>query len=740
METKAEQIRRLEEALKSARGPDRIQLLSDLSGAIGESDPGESMFLANQAIAQGSEEGVPLPGCEPAVASALLSLAIGNARRSEFTAAFADVERSLAISTQTADSSGIAHATRAHGNVHLFRGEFREARLPLERALRIYRELGDLAGCAKCILSLGGVGFWLGDMRTAERLFTFGLRLEQRAPDPEVRAKLLYYLNEIRRSRGEEVQAVASLLECLELFEKLGDREGLFHSFQSLAETYVKLHRYASARDSYEKALAIAGEEERPSYEVETLTGLAELDLKTGEFEDSHAKAREALRIASDIDDHKSRAAALRALGTILRRLGKLAEARASLEAALEMERAEGIRANEVGCLIELGEVHLDRGDHGGAIRTLDEAEGICREVGHGSLRANVLLALGRAHLARGDPGMAAKTLESGLELARVQGARALKVSFHRRLADAWRDIGEFRRGFEHMTRFHELECELRGSEYEDLLDKLVSVQDLERTRQEALSQRDLNDRLQTLNLELRRTNFELSKANHAKSEMLGIVIHDIRDPLTAVLGYATLGERQAEGRDEDLFGRIRSATERAALIIQSLVGAQQLEGGELELAREPVNLGALAWAAVNDHEPAAAAKGIRISVRTLPHSPEASGDTQACRTVLDNLISNAVKFASDGDRVEVRVGTEGEATTARLEVKDTGPGIPEDELGRLFTKFARLSPRPTANEVSTGLGLYSVKILVDAMDGAVSCRSEVGRGSAFRMDLPVVG
>jgi len=740
MEIQAERIKRLETALKGAEGAERILILAELANAIGESDPGESMFLAEQAFAQGTRDDAPLPGCEAGVASALLSLAIGKARRSEYGAAFTDTRRALEICEKMGEPQDIANAIRAHGNVHLFRGEFREARAPLEKALRIYREIGDLAGCSKCILSLGSVGFWLGDMRTAERLFTFGLRLERRAPDAEVRAKLLYYLNEIRQSRGEDVEAVASLLECLELFEEIGDREGLFHSWKSLAETYVRLHRYATARDSYEKALTIAREEGRPAYEVTTLTGIAELDLKAGHSDDSLTKARDALRIASDLDDRKNRASALRALGTILRRLGKLAEARASLEAALEMERAEGIRANEVECLVELGEVQLGRGDHGGAVAILNEAETICREVGHGSLRVRVLLALGRAHLARGDPGTAAETLDTGLDLARVQGARDLKVKLHRLLADAWRDLGDSRKGLDHMTRFHDLECELRGGEYEDLLEKLVSVQELERSRQEARSQREVTERLKVLNRELERTNRELSGANHAKTEMLGIVIHDLRDPLTAVLGYATLGERQATGRDRDLFVRIRGAAERTAEIIQSLVGAQQLEGGDLALAEEPVDLAELAWEAVTDHEPGAAAKGIRLSVRTLPHVPVATGDSRACRAVLDNLISNAVKFGSDGDRVEVRVGSEEEVDTARLEVTDTGPGIPADEQGLLFTKFARLSPRPTASEVSTGLGLYSVKLLVSAMKGEVSCRSEVGRGSTFRMDLPVAG
>ncbi|MEN8149433.1 MAG: tetratricopeptide repeat protein [Planctomycetota bacterium] len=742
MERSSEKIRGLENALRGAAGDERLDLLAKLAGAIGDSDPAESMFLAGQVLSQGTgDDGeTPRPGAEGAVASALLTSAIALARQSDYARAFERASRSRGIYESRGDESGVADAIRAHGNVHLLRGEYREARGPLEEALRAYRRARDLEGCSKCVLSLGAVGLMLGDMRTAERLFTFALRLERRAPDPEVRGKALYNLTEVRRDRGEVVELVGSLLECLEIFGETGDREGLIAGHLALGQAYVTLHRYTTAREHVEKSLSIAREVGRPHHEVNALTELAELDIAIGRSESSLARARDALRIASDLDDRQTRASALRALGSILRRLGKLAEARASLEAALEMERAEGIRRNEVKCLEELGEVHLDRGDFDVALSVLGEAKEICREIGHGRMHAEVLLALGRAHLARDDPATARSTLEAGLSLARQQGARHVEVRLHRQLADACRDLGDHRHGLDHMTRFHDLECELRGGEYEDLLDSLVSVQEVERTLREAESQRELNDRLQALNAELRKANLDLSRANHAKTEMFGIMIHDLRDPLTAVLGYSTLGEREAEGRSRKLFGHIRGAVERASEIIQSLVGAQQLEAGQLTLLDEPVDLYELAAEAATEFGPIASAKGISLSVHELPHAGHATGDGRACRTVLDNLVSNAVKFGSEGDRVEILVGAGEEGPRARVRVRDTGPGIPEEEQDQLFTKFARLSPRPTANEISTGLGLYSVRLLVTAMQGEVACESGVGRGSTFTMELPAAG
>ena len=258
MQTKASKVRELELALKGASGDDRLHFLAELANAIGESDPAESMFLAEQVLTQGTDGDVPRPGAERAVASALLTTAIALARQSEYGRAFGRTDRARVIYEGLGDEAGVAAAIRAHGNVHLFRGEYREARGPLEEALKVYRRAGDLAGCSKCVLSLGAVGLMLGDIRTAERLFRFALRLESRSPDPEVRGKALFNLTEVRSDRGEVAELVDSLLECLDIFEEIGDRDGLIAGHRSLGQTYVKLHRYTTAREQIEKSLAIA--------------------------------------------------------------------------------------------------------------------------------------------------------------------------------------------------------------------------------------------------------------------------------------------------------------------------------------------------------------------------------------------------------------------------------------------------------------------------------------------------
>jgi signal transduction histidine kinase len=733
----SEHVKKLRHRLESAKGPKRIVLLSALARAIGESDPRESAFLAEQAYFQGTQDGTPLPGCDRAVGMALLTLSITHARSAEYTKAFEEVEEARGIFERIGFEIGLAHADRAHGNVHLFRGEFREAKAPLKASLEVFRRRGDLASQSKALLSLAGANQFLGEVDDSERQYLEALRLERAAPDPEVRGKALFLLCQLRRGQGREPEAVESLLECLDIFEETGDREGLAATYALLGRVYKDLYRFSSARECIEKTLAIAREVDRPSTEVQALTHLADLDIAMDDPESAHERVREGLRIASEIDGRQARSLALRHLGATLTELGKLGEARAALEAAIEIYRSDRQVIGEAGCHESLGQVHSDRGDYEQAIASMECAIELYRSVNDSREVGKVLLRLGRVHRANGALPAAVKSLTEGLAIAEEGGERSHASEMHHELAECRGELGEYEAAFDHMVKFHDLECELRTREHEDRYQKLASLQELERHRQEALSQKELADRLRGLNTELEDANRNLRDANDAKNEMIGLVAHDLRTPLTAVIGFASVGERTGSDSPEELFSKIRHAAERSADIITSLVQAQKLEEGDLSLESTAVDFEALAAAAVEEQRPRAEEKGISVSIERLRFARIGEGDPKACRIVLDNLLGNALKFSPPGARVEVRVGSDTEFTSARLEVADEGPGIPMDEQGRLFTKFGRLSPRPTGDEVSTGLGLYSVRLLAEAMGGEVSCASRPGKGSTFRFEVP---
>ncbi len=237
----------------------------------------------------------------------------------------------------------------------------------------------------------------------------------------------------------------------------------------------------------------------------------------------------------------------------------------------------------------------------------------------------------------------------------------------------------------------------------------------LERTRE--LS--EANARLQTLNAE--------------KDNFLGICSHDLKNPLSGIIGLADLLESDADdpGQVRAHAADILQSAEFMFQLVGNLLDVGAIEQGNFPLARETLDLKTLLTRAADAHRRQAADKRIRLDVVLPPGEAAAQADARATLQVANNLISNALKFTPLGGAVTVTVDR------AQFTVGDTGPGLSPEDQGRLFQKYVRLAPRSTAGEHSTGLGLSIVKQLVEVMGGTVHCRSELGRGTTFAVGLP---
>ncbi|MBE9561968.1 MAG: HAMP domain-containing histidine kinase, partial [Proteobacteria bacterium] len=129
--------------------------------------------------------------------------------------------------------------------------------------------------------------------------------------------------------------------------------------------------------------------------------------------------------------------------------------------------------------------------------------------------------------------------------------------------------------------------------------------------------------------------------------------------------------------------------------------------------------------------------KNIEIRFNFVEESYQILADESAIFQVLDNLVSNAIKYSPHGKTVYLTLSKINDKV--RCEIRDEGPGLNEKDLSKLFGKFARLTPRPTGDEHSTGLGLFIVKKLVEVMQGNVWCKSELGRGTIFIAEFPLL-
>lgn len=235
--------------------------------------------------------------------------------------------------------------------------------------------------------------------------------------------------------------------------------------------------------------------------------------------------------------------------------------------------------------------------------------------------------------------------------------------------------------------------------------------------------------------------NARLEQMNLQKNVWLGMAAHDMRNPLSIIIGYTNFLLQQPEelGPDaQQLMGVVESSARFMLQLIEDLLDVSTLESGKLNLSLEVHDLARLVGDAVSRNQPLARDKGTTLSLAAPGDAVNCRVDAAKIDQVLNNLLTNAIKYSPPNASVRVHVRpTEGRAI---VRVTDEGPGIPPEEQSRLFLPFGRTSVQTTGGEKSTGLGLAIARRIVEGHSGSLGVDSEPGRGSTFWFSLPMAG
>lgn len=249
-----------------------------------------------------------------------------------------------------------------------------------------------------------------------------------------------------------------------------------------------------------------------------------------------------------------------------------------------------------------------------------------------------------------------------------------------------------------------------------------------------------LNNDLSNTQRELHKTNAKLARLNEEKNLAIGMLAHDLRNPLSAVISYSRLllDHLHDVGFEErEMLEIIHSSSDFMRRLIDDILDVSKIEAGKLILDLQPSSVFALIERCVSLSRLAADQKNIsvRLELPKTVEPPVLEIDPVKIEQVLTNLISNALKFSPLGSKVAVRAEVTPKVVT--VSVCDEGPGIPKDKIDRLFLPFSTVGSRPTGQENSTGLGLAIARRIVDGHGGRLDVRSNVGRGSTFTFTLP---
>lgn len=249
---------------------------------------------------------------------------------------------------------------------------------------------------------------------------------------------------------------------------------------------------------------------------------------------------------------------------------------------------------------------------------------------------------------------------------------------------------------------------------------------------------RDITRR-KLLETQLEQARAEAEAAATVKADFLANMSHELRTPLTSIIGFTGLAlGQELPGAARDYIGRVDNAGRALLCTVNDILDFSKLEAGQVAIRPQAMDVGALASATLELFTPQAGARDLALTLDMDANLPPVVADPDRLRQIMLNLVSNAVKFTAHGGvRLEVRWSPDDERL--RVAVHDTGAGIPQDKLDRLFRRFSQVDGAQDKSVSGTGLGLAICKGLAEAMGGSIGADSVEGQGSVFRFEIPAV-
>ncbi len=592
-------------------------------------------------------------------------------------------------------------------------------------------------------------------------------------------ANALRSIGMVYENQGKYDFALDNLLRAVTLFEEIGEKSGLASSLNIIGEAYRSQQKYDEAIMYYRRALAIHTAMSNPDRIATVMTNMCACYLKQGKYtnlldsllyaeklylqvnsptifftwlvisdyyftQNDVPNALKYARLALESSEKSSnKRYIISSLQNISEAYDKLGKADSTLFYALKARDAAqtyGFRDELRESYLQISELYAERKQSDSALRYFKMYASLKDSLFSMEIQNNIMHA--QMELATATQQQEIKRLAL-LRNSLIVGV-VLLVILALVIANRYRlkrnTANELRRNNDEILR------------QQNILEKQAAEIEL------------ANTELLNTNDSLNQRNDDLAELNREKNEILGIVAHDLKNPVSNIRMLSKLLRDDAatltESEVVEFAGDIYTVSERMFELITTLLDVNAIEEGSIRFNFSVFEIASFTESLVHNYRSRANAKDIALHFEqnqnkdgSERYSVVAYADKNATMQVLDNLLSNAIKYSPYNKNVWVRVlcddysvlndSTPPQGLLAepqeyvRIEVQDEGPGLTEEDKTKLFGKFTRLSAKPTAGEHSTGLGLSIVKKMVEGMNGKVWVESEVGKGATFIVMLP---
>lgn len=382
--------------------------------------------------------------------------------------------------------------------------------------------------------------------------------------------------------------------------------------------------------------------------------------------------------------------------------------------------------------LLYIGFVYFERNKEELALQCFNESLEICRKNGFWNGYCENKMMVAQVYERLGKIDEAISTCHEGIETAKKKKIRRVEITIYIVLSDIYEKCGKIEEALANYELYRNTRIEQISVLNEKNLEQLKFLNHLEQAQKES-------EILKEKNSETFKINELLIETDKEKNDFLGVVVHDLKNPLTNIIliagslkkNYEKLSAEKAAG----LFEKIYLSAERMLDIIDNLLDINKIESGDITLNITEIKLRELIQKIISEFEIYSSQKNIKIILNSDVDEDSLSSDEMVIKEILMNLISNALKYSHKDSEVKINIGHD-EHGKKEIKISDYGLGIKEEEKKKVFQKFAKISNKPTAGENSTGLGLSIVKKLTELCGGEISFESEFGKGSTFTLSF----
>ena len=564
--------------------------------------------------------------------------------------------------------------------------------------------------------------------------------LEQRPkPDRSRLAWFVFYVGGAFYYKQEYAQALAHYRKVLLFLQNLDDFELKADVNSAMAAIAMERGDYTSAVTLLESVLELC--KDRADYRkmayILHMLSVAQFDL--GKFQDAKDALLMCEQLCGDrIECNNLRSQILTGVGNACVELGEYDEAERHFDNALLFGESAGDRLGIANAKCEKGQLYHLTKRYDEALNLCREAELLFSELGFDIYVSAAVIYQGSICADQNGPLFNADEAErcfmAGLEIAQRCEYKDWIIRSHRALAELYEKIGRAREALYHLKLSHEIRYQVQKEASHMRVEQLQVMLEVENERKKQQIEREKN-------ISLAESNRKLQYLLDERREFMGLAAHDLKNPISGIIGLIDYLKEHPCSTDYDdippLLELMDQSAESALSIVSNILDDNRLEEGQVSFDLKSNQLNTICKDIVYLYRERAHMKEIALTLEDGDDSYVSRVDAFMVRQILDNLVSNAIKFSGKDNHVWVRLMVSEDGRFNEIHVADDGPGISKKDQEKLFKRFAKLANKPTANEGSSGLGLSIVKKLVEMNAGTVTCQSVEGEGSTFIVRFP---